>query len=597
MLSLRYSILFFLVTANCSLLSDILSAFETSTDCTSCHATLLPALQTGAQQGDTVFVSTLTTVCQTLKLADDDVCVGEFERVGPILAHSLRALDTTGPTATQLCDAAFGLCQPLPVNPFTVTFPEPAPAQPKKFVSRGRPPIKVVHFSDVHIDRQYTVGADANCTKNICCRDFADHMGPVTEPAGPFGNPACDTPVNLAESMLSAIAGGGFGEPQFAIFTGDVVSGDTWIVDKSEAAKDLVDWNAAMLSGLQIPVYPTLGHDSAPVNSFPRNTTRTNETSQWVFDIEQVGWEPWIGRSGAEQQDHTSGSYATVVPGTNLRIVSINTQYWYKEKPFSCLRDSRDPNGILSFVVDQLQSAEDLGQRAWLVGHIPPGKADIIHDQSNYYNQIVQRYINTVAAQFFGHSHKDQFEIAYSDFSNQTASSADSIVFIGPALTPTSGNPAFKIYDVDPDTFEVMDAKVFITNISDPHFQVEPCPATWKLYYSARDSYGPLVGPLAPTDPLNASFWHQLTDVFEANDTAFQLFNTRISRGGAVSACNGDCKTTTICDMRAARAENNCDFITPGTQLKREVRTERSVHGGCESGGISTLLRGAIPRR
>ncbi|KAI0061961.1 acid sphingomyelinase [Artomyces pyxidatus] len=532
MLSLRYSVILFLVPAKCSLLSDILSAFETSTDCTSCHATLLPAVQAAAQQGDAVFISTLTTVCQTLKLADDDVCVGQFQRSGPVLAHSLRALDTTGTTATRFCDAVFGLCQPPPVDPFTVAFPKPTPAKTTKFVSRGRQPFQVVHFSDVHIDRQYTVGSDANCTKPICCRDFADHTGPVTDPAGPFGNAACDAPVDLAQSMLRAIASGNFGDPRIAVFTGDVVAHDEWIVDRSEATKDLVDWNNAMLGGLRIPVYPTLGnHDSAPVNSFPRSTTRTNLTVQWVFDIEQFGWEPWIGGPSAAQQERNSGSYAVVVPGTNLRIISINTQYWYKQNYW--LYDTNtsfpDPNGVLAFMVQQLQAAEDRGQRAWLIGHIPPGKADTMHDQSNYYDQIVQ--------------------------SDQTASTADSIVFIGPALTPTSGNPAFKIYDVDPDTFEVMDAKVFITNTSDSRFQVDP---TWELYYSARDSYGPLVGPLAPTDSLNASFWHRLTKVFEANDTAFQLYNTRISRGGSVSACSGACKTTTICDIRAARAENNC---------------------------------------
>ncbi len=61
------------------------------------------------------------------------------------------------------------------------------------------------------------------------------------------------------------------------------------------------------------------------------------------------------------------------------------------------------------------------------------------------------------------------------------AQTADSILFIGPALTPTSmssltllsyvvftigstgGNPAFKLYDVDPDTYEVMDVKVFMS--------------------------------------------------------------------------------------------------------------------------------------
>jgi sphingomyelin phosphodiesterase len=77
--------------------------------------------------------------------------------------------------------------------------------------------------------------------------------------------------------------------------------------------------------------------------------------------------------------------------------------------------------------------------------------------QSNYYDQIVQRYINTIAGQFFGHSHKvildfffarvvvladglsqDEFEIAYSNWNNQTADTADSVALICPALTPTS---------------------------------------------------------------------------------------------------------------------------------------------------------------
>jgi hypothetical protein len=50
--------------------------------------------------------------------------------------------------------------------------------------------------------------------------------------------------------------------------------------------------------------------------------------------------------------------------------------------PLICVAfDSVDPNGILSFIVAQLQAAEDAGQRAWIIGHIPAGKADIFHDQ------------------------------------------------------------------------------------------------------------------------------------------------------------------------------------------------------------------------
>ena len=67
---------------------------------------------------------------------------------------------------------------------------------------------------------------------------------------------------------------------------------------------------------------------------------------------------------------------------------------------------SADPNGLFAFMVDQLQAAEDAGQRAWIIGHMPSGKSDFPHDQSNYYDQIIQRYKNTIAGQFFGHSHK-----------------------------------------------------------------------------------------------------------------------------------------------------------------------------------------------
>ncbi|KIJ35628.1 hypothetical protein M422DRAFT_262014 [Sphaerobolus stellatus SS14] len=401
---------------------------------------------------------------------------------------------------------------------------------PRKFVSQGRKPFQVVHFSDVHIDRQYTLGSEANCTQNICCRNFSDLSGPVKDPPQPFGNSHCDSPSDLADSMLDATRE--FApEAKFSIFTGDVIEGATWLVDESEGLQDLGQWNAQMTAKVGYPVYGAIGnHDAAPMNSFPRNNTESTIGSQWVFNTQNSGWERWIGVTAADQLRHASGSYAVVVPDISLRA---------------------DPNGILAFMVGQLQAAEDAGE---LVCAIYRGAiTNISLLKSNYYDQIVQRYRNTIAAQFFGHSHKDQFEIAYSDFSKQTAETADSIIFIAPALTPTSGNAAFKVYDIDPETFEVMDAKVYMN----PSFHVKP---QWQLYYSARESYGPFVGGLQATDSLNPAFWHNLTEVFETNDTAFQLFNTRISRGGAVDSCTDDCKTTTICDMRAARSQNNCDI-------------------------------------
>ena len=92
--------------------------------------------------------------------------------------------------------------------------------------------------------------------------------------------------------------------------------------------------------------------------------------------------------------------------------------------------------------------------------------------------------------------------------------------------------------------------------------------ATWKLLYSARDTYMPLVLPSlsantevdADSMPLDAKFWHHLTEVFERNNTAFELYR---NLGGRLrdppyKPCKGKCKDQTICAIRSMRAENNC---------------------------------------
>ena len=87
------------------------------------------------------------------------MCVGAIGEQGPILAHALRQMSATGQTATKFCDAVFGLCAPPAVNAYSVPFPKAAPTSPKVFTSTGKAPFQVVHISDVHIDRSYTVRA------------------------------------------------------------------------------------------------------------------------------------------------------------------------------------------------------------------------------------------------------------------------------------------------------------------------------------------------------------------------------------------------------------------------------------------------------
>src|ERR1700761_1561886 len=77
------------------------------------------------------------------------------------------------------------------------------------------------------------LGSNANCTKNICCRVFADSppADQITDPALPFGNSKCDSPPSLAQTLLDAMTDKKLiGDVDFAIFTGDVVEGDSMVL-------------------------------------------------------------------------------------------------------------------------------------------------------------------------------------------------------------------------------------------------------------------------------------------------------------------------------------------------------------------------------
>jgi sphingomyelin phosphodiesterase len=570
-------------------------------DCASCHS-LLVTLRATAILGDNALSNTLKSLCKRLKLQDADVCDGIFNSVGPLVAHDLRSMSPFGQTSTKFCNAMLGVCDEPPVNPYAVPFPKPAPESPKVFKSSGRPPFKVVHFSDVHIDRDYSIGSEANCSKPLCCRDFADRSNITLDPAGPLGNHGCDTPHQLADSIVGAINAT---NASFSIFTGDVVDGAVWLVNQEDVTADINLFSEEFRMGLSAPVYPTLGnHESSPVNSFPRNTTEdhANDVS-WVFETSSAQWSPWIGQTAADQLIHHSGSYSLVVPNTNLRIISLNSGFWYKMNLWLYDSDNQqpDPNSLLAYLVSQLQVAEDLGQRVWITAHMSPGGGDTFHDQSNYYDQVIQRYKHTIANQFFGHTHSDEFQLAYSNYSDRTKDTVTSMAWIAPSLTPRSGNPAFKVYDVDPDTYEIMDAKVYSANLSHPEYQIEP---VWNMLYSARDLYGPLIsGGLNPSDPLSPSFWHQVTEVLETNDETFRTFQ-RLKRRNGRGGCRlrGDdeeayakCKNHTICQLRAQRSENNCVDLSRGVKYVWDPETssdfEPTMDHECEGIGVGAVLR------
>jgi sphingomyelin phosphodiesterase len=163
-------------------------------------------------------------------------------------------------------------------------------------------------------------------------------------------------------------------------------------------------------------------------------------------------------------------------------------------------------------------------------------------------------------------------------------------------MTPTSGHPSFRVYSVDPETFGILDAETYIASMdNEAAFQSGP---KWTKYYSAKDTYGPLVTPNIASNAaaeLTPAFWHNVTVVLENSDDQFAAYYARKSRGWEPASCDADCKKEEICGLRALRSESNCHVTKPGVHFNK--RDHDHGHGDeCEGTVMKMVLRGLVGR-
>jgi sphingomyelin phosphodiesterase len=498
----------------------------------------------------------------------------------PSMAFSLRNMAIPSRTSTLWCAEIYGLCSVPAVSNYTVSFPKSKPCSSRPAPS-GKEPLKVVHFSDIHVDLSYTVGASTNCTEEICCYPYTADMAPnVTDyPAGPWGDHACDSPLRLSESMYQAINEIA-SDAQFTIFTGDLVEGREESTTHGEIMNGIDSaYEHMSASGLDI-VYAAVGnHEASPVNSFPQAgiDIPANQSNQYMYNTLADNWSRWID-DGAKASASSNAAAFSVKHSSNLRIISINTMFYMAENWWLYTPTmSPDPNAQFAWLVNELQASEDAHDRVYIIGHIPFGRPDALYDYSAYFDQIVQRYEATIAALFFGHTHRDQWEVSYSDYSSQTASNANAVHYIAPALTPTSGNPTFRVYNIDPETWAVLDYTVYIANMSAPGYQV--LGPAWERYYSVKEAYGSLFNYTDAKLELTPAFWHNVSVLFEDDDAVFQEYYARKQRGYEYEPCTDSCKTLEVCQMRSSQSQHACLGSTAVSIKKRYPDGRQLVSG------------------
>ncbi|CAL1543338.1 unnamed protein product [Lymnaea stagnalis] len=486
-------------------------------------------------------------ICTVFKIEDARVCsmivpLHQEEILYVVANLALNPNEACGIILGDTCGTPY-----FPGEMWNVTFPPtpkptPKPPTPPKPSS---PTLRFLHLTDIHIDFDYRQGASPECGEPLCCRvhDLFNDCIPDTLKAGKYGdNHQCDAPMSLVVSLfqhLSTIQD----QFDYVIMTGDIPAHDVWNQTRTDQVSHLVVLDKLFNEYLpNKPVYSCIGnHESSPVNSYPPPTIPIQDIG-WLYGALANSWGKWLPESAVKTVLQCGEFSFSPYPG--LRIISINNNYCNKGN-WWLLLNTTDPCNVLQWLIEELQKAEDGGEKVHMLLHIPPGEGTCLKAWSyNYYN-IVNRYENTIVNQFYGHSHKDWFEMFYD---NVNFKRPVGFGFIAPSITPGSDiNPIYRIYTMDGNytgsSYAVLDFNNFYLNLTEANLSGNP---VWQFEYSPKKLYN-MTG-------LYAVDWDNLIQRMEANDNLLQLFNLYKNNLYPLPPCVGQCRTDLLCELIEGRS-------------------------------------------
>lgn len=366
-----------------------------SSNCTKC----VEALKIGqyvAQRVPTMVPDAMVALCTAMKFHSKTTCKDDYASTnfGAIWTQILALGDMGGMDGQYVCNSLSSTFCPSPYtlpSDTTGLFPKPKPKNPQVPAPSGNR-VKVLHMSDFHLDPRYDVGQEANCSSSLCCRpSHSSSSSGISLPAPLYGAYMCDTPYFLGVSALESIGtltgtshNNSTEADQFAwtVYTGDLVSHDS----QNQLSRNYTEYAEYSIyymfkhyipSG---PIFPVLGnHDSNPeAIDAPHSLPGVlGQQQSWNYHHVSALWQHngWITPQAAAQARMHYAAYSINHPKyPKLRIITLNTDFWYKSNYLNFINTTNpDNSGNLHFLAQELQAAEDAGERVWILGHVLSG--------------------------------------------------------------------------------------------------------------------------------------------------------------------------------------------------------------------------------
>ncbi|CAF1463162.1 unnamed protein product [Adineta ricciae] len=529
-----------------------LSSLNSSALCDACNL-LVPEMRVLIRINRSDLIDNVAIeFCKFYKLLDRNVCLGAVNEYKNAVIEVLALSPLTN---KELCSLAFECAAPpyFPVVNWNVTFPDkPKPTpQPPQPPASGSPKLNILHLSDTHVDFAYKPGSQADCSQPLCCRQ--GQPAPGHAGAGFWGDYRnCDIPYWTAEAILKYAAE--LEEVDFIYYTGDIPAHNVWNQSRSDQIYAINAINRML--GSIFPnktFYSAVGnHETAPCNLYPTPNIKTDNIS-WLYEALADSWIK-LGLPEDTRESIERGGFYTTLIRPNLRIISLNMNYCSREN-FWLLINATDPLGQLQWLIQWLQYAEDHEEKVHIIGHHPPRSCMAAFSWN--FNKIVNRYENTIAGQFYGHTHVDEFLMFYDETDRNRPVS---MAYMGPSLTTSSYlNPGYRVYSVDGDyagsSFWALDHRTVIMNLTASNMYNK---TIFIDEYDARDAYG--LKYLFPSD------WNDLIQRLKSDldgplmGLAYQFYTKSYQNG---SQCDHQCRRGLLCNFITARGNDPhaCDSI------------------------------------
>ncbi|KAJ9069761.1 Sphingomyelin phosphodiesterase [Entomophthora muscae] len=367
-----------------AIFASIYSQGEGDFSCKACQTGIAAAARVSrlpGTQGMVLFA--LKKLCEKVGGKSSAVCEGVAGSTGKVLYDVLNEIDLRNEHVRQVACYAVAFTCPMPeIPPRPQWFPS---SRIKAFPKPKGIKFKyILQLSDLHYDHDYLVGAEADCTRPVCCqRDSnadAPHPKTIKRPAGKWGDFRCDLNKNMFESLLAAANRVGSMTPfDMVLFTGDIPPHDMWKESIGRGNKIATAAFETLHNALgKYPVYPVVGnHEPVPINQFPLSG-KMGSDSFYLYSFLANQWRRWLPESALTTIRR--GGYYAHTHNDKLRIITLNNNLCYIYN-FHLLLDpsNPDPDAILEWLTQELQQAEDMKNARhhsrprppWLQGMLP----------------------------------------------------------------------------------------------------------------------------------------------------------------------------------------------------------------------------------